>query len=285
MTVSILVLTPYEKSSEFAYPIDMKMHIKMESRVSLSEKGYALGLHKELLLPEGVDSPKYFQVAECFEAVVGAIYLDSGKSVEVVKKVISDIKLDDHQYLKPQSTSRDYQERKEKWYHHAEGVLLEERTAFLEREALKLRKDTKDFDASVAKQRDKPNIYPQMHVTAKTKAEILEHKATTLEDTTEDANACIEEQPRGNFTVESQIQEHIQRRIESLESLSPRRKKENANASGEDQKGDKLVTDLQTQAVTKENDINNLEPIVSDKKLQSCQLILEYRKDLRLYVY
>ena len=161
------------KSSKFSHLVDMKMHVEMESRASLAEKGRAIGLHKELLLPEGVEGPKNFQIAESFEAIIGAIYLDSGKSIEVVKKVINNIKLDDHEFLRPQHRSRSVQQKKELWYHHAEGVLLDENTEALERETLALQKDIQEVDASTKQVRDSFTIDSQMKVHVQRRIEYL----------------------------------------------------------------------------------------------------------------
>ncbi|KAI4945975.1 hypothetical protein J4E91_007416 [Alternaria rosae] len=78
----------------------------IESRVGLSKKGYALGIHDNLLLHDWQPST-FNHVAEAFEAVLGAIYLDSGNNIETVKEVVTGIKLDSHKMLEEQVTAQD----------------------------------------------------------------------------------------------------------------------------------------------------------------------------------
>jgi hypothetical protein len=83
------------------------MRAGSESRVSLSARGRAIGIHKNLLLHhERREPPSDDQVAETFEAILGAVYLDSGKSLEAVKKVITQAGLDNHELLKVNTQSQ-----------------------------------------------------------------------------------------------------------------------------------------------------------------------------------
>ncbi|KAI4924538.1 hypothetical protein J4E85_007654 [Alternaria conjuncta] len=82
------------------------MQPDIESRVGLGKKGYALGINDNLLLHERHPST-FNHVAEAFEAVLGAIYLDSGNNIETVKEVITGIKLDRHKGLEEQTTAQD----------------------------------------------------------------------------------------------------------------------------------------------------------------------------------
>ncbi|KAI4641551.1 hypothetical protein J4E93_007648 [Alternaria ventricosa] len=82
------------------------MQPDIESRVGLGKKGYALGINDNLLLHDRQPST-FNHVAEAFEAVLGAIYLDSGNSIETVKEVVTGIKLDSHKMLEEQITAQD----------------------------------------------------------------------------------------------------------------------------------------------------------------------------------
>jgi len=82
------------------------MQPDVESRVGLGKKGYALGINDNLLLHDRQPST-FNHVAEAFEAVLGAIYLDSGNNIETVKEVVTGIKLDSHKGLEEQITAQD----------------------------------------------------------------------------------------------------------------------------------------------------------------------------------
>ena len=82
------------------------MQPDVESRVGLGKKGYALGINDNLLLHDRQTST-FNHVAEAFEAVLGAIYLDSGNNIETVKEVVTGIKLDSHKMLEEQITAQD----------------------------------------------------------------------------------------------------------------------------------------------------------------------------------
>jgi hypothetical protein len=68
------------------------------SRVALAVTGRDLRLHESILTQNS--SPTGDNIAETFEAVLGAIYLDSGSMLSTVKEVIKRIGLDDHPYLR-----------------------------------------------------------------------------------------------------------------------------------------------------------------------------------------
>jgi dsRNA-specific ribonuclease len=69
------------------------------SRAALAINAYDLGLHKSILIADG-STIKKDDLAETFEAVLGAVYIDSGHSVEAVKTVIRKLRLDDHRFLR-----------------------------------------------------------------------------------------------------------------------------------------------------------------------------------------
>lgn len=75
------------------------MVLKTETRAALDVKGRSLNVHQNLLLAIGSLGPTNNHVAEALEAILGAVYLDSGHSVQTVKDVIQRIKLDDHEFL------------------------------------------------------------------------------------------------------------------------------------------------------------------------------------------
>jgi hypothetical protein len=68
------------------------------SRVALAVTGRDLRLHESILSQNS--SPTGDNIAETFEAVLGAIYLDSGSMLSTVKEVIKRIGLDKHPYLR-----------------------------------------------------------------------------------------------------------------------------------------------------------------------------------------
>jgi hypothetical protein len=68
------------------------------SRASLAIVGGALGLRQSVLSATG--SATRNNVAETFEAILGAIYVDSNYSVQAIKDVIKRVRLDDHKFLK-----------------------------------------------------------------------------------------------------------------------------------------------------------------------------------------
>lgn len=81
-----------------ATPIDQRMHVDIETRAALCIKARSLGLHKEILIVQS-HPPTADQIAEAFEAILGAVYLDSSHDIGAVKKVIKGINLDEHKFL------------------------------------------------------------------------------------------------------------------------------------------------------------------------------------------
>jgi dsRNA-specific ribonuclease len=69
------------------------------SRAALAITGRALGLHQRVLLTTGGVATRD-HIAETLEALLGAIYVDSGYDMNVVKAVIHKLKIDDHRFLK-----------------------------------------------------------------------------------------------------------------------------------------------------------------------------------------
>lgn len=69
------------------------------SRAALAVTGQKLGLHLSILAA-GSKIMTSDHIAETFEAVMAAVYVDSGYSMKVVKDVIRTLKMDDHFYLK-----------------------------------------------------------------------------------------------------------------------------------------------------------------------------------------
>ncbi|RAR07077.1 hypothetical protein DDE82_003019 [Stemphylium lycopersici] len=115
-----------------------------ETRAALYAKAHELGIHKEVLLYEN-PTPTNDQVAETFEAIIGAIYLDCGNNIDVIKRVIAGIDLDTHRFLTAQVESQNLQEQKELLALRAaeQGVRRREATAALARQTLELRNQTK----------------------------------------------------------------------------------------------------------------------------------------------
>ncbi|KAL6703261.1 hypothetical protein ACN47E_010049 [Coniothyrium glycines] len=68
---------------------------RVASRAALNAKGRELGFDKHLLLDGGRSElgPSKDDVAEAFEAILGAVYVDSGQSLEAVKNVLRGIRL------------------------------------------------------------------------------------------------------------------------------------------------------------------------------------------------
>ncbi|KAF2255659.1 hypothetical protein BU26DRAFT_557166 [Trematosphaeria pertusa] len=78
------------------------------TRASLAVKGRALGFHEAILQSPGMQSAKANMVAETFEAILGAAYVDSGNQLSAVTRVIKRIGLDEHRLLKvPQSLAQE----------------------------------------------------------------------------------------------------------------------------------------------------------------------------------
>jgi hypothetical protein len=99
------------------------MQSKLESRKVLREKGKALGIRENLVwynqwTPKpnanfNADDAYGEAVAEAVEAILGAVWVDSGKSIETVKEVIKKAALDTHKQLKVDVPSQDRYKKKE----------------------------------------------------------------------------------------------------------------------------------------------------------------------------
>ncbi|KAI1545950.1 Rnc dsRNA-specific ribonuclease [Pyrenophora tritici-repentis] len=89
------------------------MSLKTVTRAALNTQGLQINLHKNLILATGATSATPNQVAETFEALLGAVYIDSGHDVEAVKRVINTLKLDQNRYLRRDDDSIAERERKE----------------------------------------------------------------------------------------------------------------------------------------------------------------------------
>jgi hypothetical protein len=89
------------------------MQLGTETRVALYTRGKKLGIHRNLLLAPGISDPSKDHVAEAFEAILGAVYVDSGHQLSTVKEVITSVELDTHRLLKADIQSQDAQEEKE----------------------------------------------------------------------------------------------------------------------------------------------------------------------------
>jgi dsRNA-specific ribonuclease len=78
------------------------MSMETVSRDALAVNAYDLGLHKSMLIPDSynVTHKNKDRLAETFEAVLGAVYVDSNYNVQTVKALIRRFRLDDHRFLK-----------------------------------------------------------------------------------------------------------------------------------------------------------------------------------------
>ncbi|KAH9865718.1 hypothetical protein J1614_009305 [Plenodomus biglobosus] len=70
-----------------------------ETRAALNITGRAMKLHQDILLHSSTPESSNDQVAETFEAIIGAIYVDSDHSVLTVKEVLNNLGLDNHEFL------------------------------------------------------------------------------------------------------------------------------------------------------------------------------------------
>lgn len=68
------------------------------SRAALDAKGRELGIDKTLLLPPNrLAGASLNDVAESLEAILGAVYLDSGHNMQALKNVLTTVGLDNHE--------------------------------------------------------------------------------------------------------------------------------------------------------------------------------------------
>lgn len=74
------------------------------SRAALAITGGAIGLKKIILAKNNTSLDRWnFRIAETFEAVLGAVYVDSNYNVKAIKAIINKLKLDDHRFLRTQA--------------------------------------------------------------------------------------------------------------------------------------------------------------------------------------
>jgi dsRNA-specific ribonuclease len=76
-----------------------EMSVATVSRWALADVGRSIGLSKAMLTTSGMP-PGRNPIAETFEAILGAVYVDSNYSVDTVKAIIKKLNLGDHQFLK-----------------------------------------------------------------------------------------------------------------------------------------------------------------------------------------
>ncbi|CAN9160922.1 unnamed protein product [Alternaria alternata] len=99
------------------------IQMNLENRKVLRKKGNALGIRENLVwYDRWTSKPNAKPVAdnafgeaipEAVEAILGAVWLDSGKSIETVKEVIKKAALDTHEQLKVDVQSQDMHRKKE----------------------------------------------------------------------------------------------------------------------------------------------------------------------------
>lgn len=77
-----------------------RMSMDMMARKSLAAAGRKLKIHECIILNIDLEKATDNQVAETFEAVLGAVYVDSKKNIQAVTKVIKHLKLDQHEVLR-----------------------------------------------------------------------------------------------------------------------------------------------------------------------------------------
>ncbi|EFQ88677.1 hypothetical protein PTT_15361 [Pyrenophora teres f. teres 0-1] len=89
------------------------MSLKTVTRAALNTQGLKINLDKNLILVAGATGATPNQVAETFEALLGAVYVDSGHDVEAVKRVINTVQLDQNRFLRRDDNGIAERERKE----------------------------------------------------------------------------------------------------------------------------------------------------------------------------
>jgi dsRNA-specific ribonuclease len=76
------------------------------TRVALAAKGREIGLHRYILFSPDSLKASSNHVAETFEAIIGAVYLDSGKQLSNVTRMLKNMGLDKHPLLRETSERR-----------------------------------------------------------------------------------------------------------------------------------------------------------------------------------
>jgi dsRNA-specific ribonuclease len=70
------------------------------TRQNLGLQGRLLNFHEDILKNEGISNhANNSMVAETVEAILGAVYIDAGRSLPAVTAVIKNLKLDEHEFL------------------------------------------------------------------------------------------------------------------------------------------------------------------------------------------
>lgn len=160
-----------------------RIHDATATQSGLYSKARKLGIDREVLIGEGMYTPSVRQIAESFEAILGAVYVDSDHSLETVKQVIKSIDLDKHEFLKaPPEAHLDLQDFKKKYIvYQEEELLFEERIRSLEHEAEEIQKYLRDAEPSITGVPGaKPTISPEAQFAIRREAAKLEINARQL---------------------------------------------------------------------------------------------------------
>jgi hypothetical protein len=72
------------------------MNLETITRASLAARGRKIGLDASILIPDSLPSANLNQIAESFEAILGAVYVDAGNQLGPVTKVIATLEVDNH---------------------------------------------------------------------------------------------------------------------------------------------------------------------------------------------
>jgi hypothetical protein len=72
------------------------MNLDTITRASLAARGRKIGLDASILIPDSLPSANLNQIAESFEAILGAVYVDAGNQLGPVTKVIGTLGVDNH---------------------------------------------------------------------------------------------------------------------------------------------------------------------------------------------
>ncbi|EMD91702.1 hypothetical protein COCHEDRAFT_1194455 [Bipolaris maydis C5] len=165
------------------YSPDMKIGNTIATTIQLYSKARKLGIDKDVLIGEGMDIPSVSQVAESFEAIFGAVYVDSDRSLETVKKVIESIDLGKQKFLEAASEAHnDLQfSGKKSIVYQKEELLFMERIRSLEHDAEKIQEHLRDAGPSITGVSGvKPNINPEARSAIRKEATKLERNARRL---------------------------------------------------------------------------------------------------------
>lgn len=240
-----------ETTSKLTFPIDMKIGNTIATTIQLYSKARKLGIDKDVLIGEGMDIPSVSQVAESFEAIFGAVYVDSDRSLETVKKVIESIDLGKQKFLEAASEAHnDLQfSGKKSIVYQKEELLFMERIRSLEHDAEKIQEHLRDAGPSITGVSGvKPNINPEARSAIRKEATKLERNARRLlkEVIQIDASAVCYE-----------VKVNVRRRTRVMIHTALALKSEVTYSDGiaEEQSNEEPAIDLETT--------NDLDPIVS----------------------